>query len=252
MTDLGLERHKEDWERLAEVDAMWAVLTAPDQRGGGWDADAFFATGAAEIEQVLSGVNDLDPPLEYGRALDFGCGVGRLTRALAGRFDTAVGVDISEGMVETARKLNADVAGCEFRVNASADLRQFGDREFDFVYSSLVLQHLPDRELVQSYVAEFLRVVAPGGLVVFGLPARIGWPYRLGLSRRLYAALRRFGIGEETILRRTRLTPMRMTAVPEPEMRRFLEAHGASVLRAEARDGGSVHTVRYNVTPRNG
>lgn len=45
---------------------------------------------------------------------------------------------------------------------------------------------------------------------------------------------------------------MRMTAVPEREMRRFLEAHGASVLRAEARDGGAVHTVRYSVTPCNG
>lgn len=252
MAGLSLERHKEDWERLAEVDAMWAVLTAPDQRGGGWDADEFFATGRAEIEQVLAVVDGLELPLERGRTLDFGCGVGRLTRALADRFDTAVGVDISEAMVGTARELNADVVGCEFRVNASADLRQFDDGEFDFVYSSLVLQHLPDRELVNGYVAEFLRVVAPAGLVVFGLPARIGWPYRLGLSRRLYATLRRLGVGEETILRRTRLTPMRMTAVPEPEMRRFLDAHGASVLRAEARDGGAVRTVRYNVTPRRG
>lgn len=47
MTDVSLERHKEDWERLAEVDPMWAVLTAPDQRGGGWDAHAFFATAGS-------------------------------------------------------------------------------------------------------------------------------------------------------------------------------------------------------------
>ncbi|HWN23406.1 MAG TPA: class I SAM-dependent methyltransferase [Gaiellaceae bacterium] len=251
MTDVGLERHKEDWERLAEVDAMWAVLTAPDQRGGGWDADAFFATGAAEIEQVLSSVNDLRP-LAYGRALDFGCGVGRLTRALAARFETAVGVDISAGMVETARALNGDVDSCEFRVNTSTDLSQFGDGEFDFVYSSLVLQHLPSRELVRGYVAEFLRVAAPDGLVAFGLPARISWPYRLALSRRAYGALRRLGVGEQTMLRRTRLTPMRMRAVPEADVRVFLDGRGATVLRAELRDAGSVRTVRYYVSPGRG
>ena len=40
------------------------------------------------------------------RALDFGCGVGRLTRALGTRFESALGVDISAGMIEQARRLN--------------------------------------------------------------------------------------------------------------------------------------------------
>lgn len=249
---MTLERHRSDWEKLAEVDPLWAVLTQPGKRGGRWDADEFLATGETEIAEVMDAAEGLGLPALRRRALDFGCGAGRLTRALAGRFETAVGVDISAGMVETARSLNADVEGCEFRVNTSADLVQFGDGEFDFVYSSLVLQHLPDRKAVEGYVAEFLRVVASDGLVVFGLPAWIGWPYRLALSRRLYAALRRLGVGEGTILRRTPLTPMRMTAVPAADVRAFLERRGSRVLHDELRDGGSVRTVRYYVSPGRG
>ena len=247
---MTLNRQRLEWDQLAEVDPLWAVLTRADKRGGRWDRDEFLATGEAEIAGVMATAAELELPAARRRALDFGCGAGRLTRALAGRFETAVGVDISAGMVETARALNADVSGCDFRVNESADLLRFDDGEFDLVYSSLVLQHLPNQELVRGYVAEFLRVVAPAGLVVFGLPERIGWPYRLALSRRLYAALRRLRVAEETILRRTRLTPMRMTAVPEALMRGFLESRRASVLRAETRDGGAVRTVLYYVAPR--
>jgi SAM-dependent methyltransferase len=246
---MTLERHRHDWEQLAAVDPLWAVLTQADKRGGRWGREEFLATGEAEVAEVMAAAAELGLPSTHRRALDFGCGAGRLTRALAARFDTAVGVDISEAMVETARALNADVSGCEFRVNTSADLAQFADGEFEFVYSSLVLQHLPTVELVRAYAAEFLRVVAPDGLVVFGLPASIGWPYRLGLARRLYGALRRVGVAEETILRRTPLTPMRMTAVPETAMRAFLEALGARVLRSELREGGGVRTVRYYVSP---
>jgi len=249
---MTLDRQRQEWEQLAEIDPLWAVLTQPGKRGGRWDRDEFLATGEAEVAEVMQVAEELGFPAARRRALDFGCGAGRLTRALAGRFETAIGVDISERMVETARALNADRDGCEFRVNPGADLRSFGDGEFDFVYSSLVLQHLPDRDLVRGYVAELLRVVASDGLVVFGLPAWIGWPYRLGVSRRLYAALGRLGVDEETILRRTPLTPMRMTAVPESEMRAFLDAREAVVLRGELRDGGSVRTVRYYVTRGHG
>ena len=249
MSDLSLERQRQDWEQLAEVDPLWAVLTRADKRGGRWDRDEFLATGESEVAEVMDAAAELGWSAPRRRALDFGCGAGRLTRALGRRFETAVGVDISAGMVETARALNSDVESCEFRVNTSPDLGQFRDGEFDFVYSSLVLQHLPDSELVRGYVEEFLRVVSPDGLIAFGLPAWIGWPYRLALSRRLYSALCRVGVGEQTILRRTPLTPMRMTAVPEAEMRAFLDGRGAEVLRAELRDGGSVRTVRYYVAP---
>ena len=64
-------------------------------------------------------------------ALDFGCGVGRLTRALAGSFEKSCGVDILEAMVTKARELNGQIGNCSFVVNNSTDLRVFPNETFD-------------------------------------------------------------------------------------------------------------------------
>jgi SAM-dependent methyltransferase len=231
------------------VDSLWAVLTAPGRRGGGWDEHAFFATGDAEIEHVLSVADALRRPLARDRALDFGCGVGRLTRALGRRFDRAVGVDISEVMVARASRLNRQVPACEFRLNLAPDLAQLETGSFDFVYSSFVLQHLPSQSDIFRYVSDFLRVARPAGLVVFGLTESIAAPYSLQPRRRLYALLRRLGVSESWMLRRTPLTPMRMTAVPEPRVRAFLGQRGATALLAESLVDGPVRTMRYYVAP---
>jgi SAM-dependent methyltransferase len=246
---MKLERHKEDWERLAETDAMWAVLTAPQHRGGGWDEAAFFATGETEIAHVLAVVDSLGRRVERSAALDFGAGVGRLTRALAHRFDRAVGVDISEAMVASASRLNNGTGVCEFRLNTTPDLAQFETASFDFVYSSIVLQHLPSAAAIEAYVAEFLRVARPDGLVVFGAATHIAPLYVLQPRRRLYALLRRVGVHEQWMLRHTPLTPMRMTAVSQQRLLALLRRHGAEVLRTEPLTDGPVRTARYYVAP---
>ena len=216
---MSLGRHREDWERLAEVDAMWAVLTAPDRKGGRWDVGEFLATGEAEVEHVVAPAQSLGRPARRDRALDFGCGVGRLTRALGTRFGHALGLDVAEGMVERARALNADVPACEFLVNDARDLALLEDDSLDLVYSSIVLQHLPSVADIARYVGEFLRVTRPDGIVVFGIPRHIPFPWSLQPRRRVYALLRRLGVSEQWMLRRTPLTPMRMTVLPEPASR---------------------------------
>jgi len=245
---VSLERHKEDWERLAEADAMWAVLTAPAEKGGAWDAERFFATGDAEIAHVLDIADGLRPVARQS-ALDFGCGVGRLTRALGARFGRAVGVDIADAMIVRATRLNKEVPTCEFRINTAEDLAQFETGAFDFVYSSIVLQHLPSRRDIERYVSEFLRVTKSEGLAVFGIPAHVAFPYSLQPRRRLYALLRRLGVQEDLMLRRTSLTPMRMTVVTEPAVRALVVSRGAEVLLAEQLEDGPVRTVRYYVAP---
>src|SRR5688572_18225976 len=154
MTADVLERHKREWEELASVDPLWAILTSADRRGGRWELAEFFDTGEAEISEVLKLADDLGEPVRRGRALDFGCGVGRLSRPLAERFRECVGLDISDGMVKLARELNEDRPNCRFVVNDTPDLEQFDSDSFDFVYSSLVLQHMPSAEMVEAYVGE--------------------------------------------------------------------------------------------------
>ena len=247
---MSLERHRQDWERLAEVDAMWAVLTAPGRKGGRWDAEEFLATGETEIGEVLATAERLGLPARSERALDFGCGVGRLTRALGKRFGHALGLDISAGMIEQAQRLNADVPACEFRVNDAPDLGSLESGSIDLVYSSIVLQHLPSPADIERYVGEFLRVARPDGLVVFGIPSHIPFPWSLQPRRRVYALLRRLGVSERWMLRKTPLTPMRMTQMPEADIRRLLDRHGARLLQTEPIDEGPVRALRYYVSPR--
>ena len=112
-----------------------------------------------------------------------------------------------------------------------------------------MLQHLPSVAEIERYVTEFLRIARPEGLVVFGIPAHVAFPYSLQPRRRLYGILRRLGVSEEWMLRRTPLTPMRMTVVPEAKVRKLLDACGAVVLKAESVEDGPVRTVRYFVAP---
>ena len=107
-SELGSEsnsRQARDWNDLATVDPLWAVLSAKGKRNGGWELDEFFATGEAEVAQMLARAAELGRPGRNDSALDFGCGVGRLTRALAVHFDNTLGVDASAQMIEQARRL---------------------------------------------------------------------------------------------------------------------------------------------------
>jgi ubiquinone/menaquinone biosynthesis C-methylase UbiE len=246
---MQVERQERDWDELAELDPYWAILTAPDKRFGGWNSEEFFAIGTIEIAALIERIERLGHPQHRERALDFGCGLGRITRALAKHFDECVGVDISENMVRRARDLNADVPGASFVVNRANDLVRFDDASFDLVFSTIVLQHVPDRLTIESYIAEFCRVVRHGGLVMFQLPSHIPVIYRTQWRRRLYAGLRRLGVGAPFLYRRLRLIPIAMSYIPEPEIVALVESVGARVLEVEtvAAEAG-IRSSTYYVT----
>ena len=249
MTDAWLGRQQHDWEDLAETDPLWAILSDPARRDGRWEADDFCATGEQETEELLELTGSLGYPHARDRALDFGCGVGRVTRALAARFGECDGVDISERMIELARQMNADRGNAHFHVNVSNTL-PFGDDSFDLVYSTLVLQHQPTRAAAERYVAEFLRVTRPGGIAVFQMLSRIPRKMRLQPGRRAYTVLRRAGLSEQFLVGRARLVPMRGTAISEPAMQATVRALGGQVVKMEhdAR-GRGVESTRYFAVP---
>lgn len=170
-----LRRH---WDRLGRRDPLWAVLTHPDKRDGGWQIDQFFASGVAEIESVLARAVTRGVKVPRRSALDFGCGVGRLTQAMAAHFDRADGVDISTAMVRQARDYNRHADRCQYHVNAREDLRLFAEGTFTFIYSAIVLQHMAPK-YATGYIAEFVRLLAADGLLVFQVPS-----HRVGVSAR--------------------------------------------------------------------
>jgi SAM-dependent methyltransferase len=221
------------------------VLSDPDCSGGRWQLHEFFASGELEVASALEQARRLGRPEWHARALDFGCGVGRLTRALSGRFSECVGVDVSEQMVEQARRLNADRSNIEFVVNVAFDLGRFESGSFDLVFSSKVLQHMPSGDQACAYVGEFLRLLRPGGMAIFQLWTSIPLRNRIQARRRLYGALRALGISEDR-LRRLGLSPRgRGIAVREERIRRLAEERGCRVARTEP-DGE--WGLRYYVT----
>lgn len=166
---MDLDGLRATWNELGSRDALWAVLTGPREGRREWDREAFFATGVDEIRAVHARLADLGVAAGRERALDFGCGAGRLTQALAGVYAEVHGVDIARSMLDAAAQY--DTTGrCQFHLNERGDLALFPDAHFDFVYTNIVLQHMEPR-FSRAYIAEFFRVLRPGGVAVFQIPA---------------------------------------------------------------------------------
>src|SRR5664280_2679682 len=87
-----------EWNELAELDPMWAILSNREKKHARWDLEDFLASGRAEIEEALEAIRATGCSLGTQSALDFGCGLGRLTAALTQHFDKAVGLDVSPSM----------------------------------------------------------------------------------------------------------------------------------------------------------
>lgn len=163
--EITLKGLQKKWDTFGKTNAMWAVLTASRE----WNQEEFFATGTKEIESLMEYIDSLNINISKQKALDFGCGLGRLTQALAGYFDEAHGVDISPSMIEGAKKYNRYGAKCTYHLNTTGALEAFSDNTFDLVYSNIVLQHIQPR-YTKRYLKEFLRILSPQGILVFQLP----------------------------------------------------------------------------------
>jgi ubiquinone/menaquinone biosynthesis C-methylase UbiE len=161
-----LQRH---WNDFGKQDPLWAIMTWPSKRNRGWQLAEFFRTGEDEIQATLDRVAALGLPRPHRRALDFGCGVGRLTQALGSRFESVCGVDIAQSMIELAREYNKHGERCRYFHNTADDLGIFDDESFDFVFTLRVLQHMRP-EYSQRYIREFMRLLAPGAVAVFQIP----------------------------------------------------------------------------------
>jgi SAM-dependent methyltransferase len=245
------------WEDWARVDPFWAILTEPQARHGHWDQAAFFESGRAVIESLLGDAQQLGRPVARHLAVDFGCGVGRLTRALAPHFETTFGLDIAPTMIEEATRLNAGVPGCRFVVHEDDDLRRFDAGSVDFLCSLLVLQHLPSPAAIETCVQEFVRVLAAGGLAVFQLPTHVPPPpppttlrARLAIRRRVTRVLRAIGVSRRILYDWLRWRPeMGMLAMSETATIAVIDGAGGRVLKVADLpvDHGGVSSCLYFV-----
>ena len=165
---MSLNRLRRQWETHGRRNALAAILT-PSVDQPEWDEAGFLETGKHHVARLMNEADRLMPHRRRGRALDFGCGIGRLTVALADYYDEVVGIDIANSMVEQARHRNPAPDRIRYEHNTNPDLLKFPSGCFDLVCSWIVLQHMPP-SLIKAYVGELVRLVATGGLLVFQLP----------------------------------------------------------------------------------
>jgi ubiquinone/menaquinone biosynthesis C-methylase UbiE len=224
-----------NWNALAELDPLWTILSEPEKKFGKWDSTEFFASGEGEAKRVLAMCKAASLNITFDRFLDFGCGVGRMTRAWSRFFASGVGIDVSEKMVGLARQFNSAVPQLEFVMSQSAKL-PFADNSFDFIFSVLVLQHLPSKAAILGYVAEFIRVAKSNGVVVFQVPIEVPIRRRVQLRRRLWSVLSFLGVSQRWQFEKLGLTPIQITGVSQKDVAAIITAKGARIQNVERYD----------------
>jgi SAM-dependent methyltransferase len=137
-------RAEKAWKRLGATEPYFAVLSENQylsaQEDGAARAD-FFMSGESHIAEVFADIHSIDSTFQPQRALDFGCGVGRLVIPLARRVHRVVGADISRAMIsESARNVSeAGLTNVQLICTDEATL----PGTFDFIHSYIVFQHIP-------------------------------------------------------------------------------------------------------------
>lgn len=185
-----------DWQRFGETDPYWAVLTHEKFRASRITADArreFFQSGEDHLESVIRTIRDtIDVNFSPSRALDFGCGVGRVLIPLARRYPDAVGVDVASSMLREAEKNIAERGvNAELVLGDEALARVHGT--FDFIHSYIVLQHIPPFR-GERIAAALLEKLRPGGVAALHFTYRISLPHRQRFFR--WARLRAPFVGK--------------------------------------------------------
>ncbi|HKE94833.1 MAG TPA: class I SAM-dependent methyltransferase [Povalibacter sp.] len=154
-----MDNPSRSWETWGKTDPYFGVLTDPGYRTSVLDDAArrrFFATGEAHIAEVFATIRSFAPDFSPRRALDFGCGVGRLVLPIAARVPEVIGIDVSPSMLEEARRVAAHLPAVSFS-------QQIPDGPFDLVHSYIVFQHIPEPQ-GQKIVRQLASRLAPQGI----------------------------------------------------------------------------------------
>ncbi len=161
-------------EEIRDVNTRYHDVAAKDYDAK-WGID-FADTGRSQVRMKLEKALGTIPSTPFAHALEIGSGTGYFTLnlMLEGIIEQATCTDISQGMLD-ALAGNAERLGLGDRVAtqvADAEALPFDDESFDLVLGHAILHHIPD--LGQAF-REFLRVLKPGGTLVFaGEPSRTG------------------------------------------------------------------------------
>jgi len=152
-------RMKLDWDMRARQDALYFIASRPQP----WTLQEFFKQGRQTAHTITrDSFKELAFDPTGKRMLEIGCGIGRLFPGFTDMFAEVWGVDVSEEMINQGAKLNLS-PHVRFIHNNGYDLADIPDNHFDFVFSYITFQHVPEKWMIFSYLTETYRTLKPGG-----------------------------------------------------------------------------------------
>jgi ubiquinone/menaquinone biosynthesis C-methylase UbiE len=158
------EHMRRDWDERARENAFLYIASWRDD----WDETSFFESGEQDyrrlVEPILQKLHFDPAPCSMA---ELGCGAGRMTRAFAQRFRSVSAVDISAEMQSRAKNYLQSFSNVRWVLSDGESLPGVEARSVDFVFSYLVLQHMPSKDVVFSSIREMMRILAPGGAFLF-------------------------------------------------------------------------------------
>lgn len=167
-----LEKIKAAWTHLGLTRPHHSVLTNKNFLPENLEkhSDAFWSSGERETDQIGKILERHDcSELSAKTAVEFGCGVGRVTMGLARRFREVHAYDISPSHLSLAeqRAREVGVFNCQFHLLAEEPLAPL--EPCDVFYSRIVFQHNPP-PVIRHLIANALRSLKPGGIAIFQVP----------------------------------------------------------------------------------
>jgi ubiquinone/menaquinone biosynthesis C-methylase UbiE len=155
---------RRDWDDRARKNAFHYIASWRKE----WDPASFLASGEEDYNNFVHPVLERCSIPTTGRVIvELGCGAGRMTPNFARRYNHVLALDLSFEMLHRAREIHSQTKNILWLRVGGADLSCLASDSADFLFSYLVLQHIPDEKLVFSYIREMLRVLRPGGAFLF-------------------------------------------------------------------------------------
>ncbi|HEV8429632.1 MAG TPA: methyltransferase domain-containing protein [Pyrinomonadaceae bacterium] len=168
------------WQELGKTEPHWSVVVSEEYRQATIESnkDAFYRTGEQHVAQLFGSLErNQVQHCGFKTCLDYGCGVGRITRHLAKRFEQVFAYDISLSHLRCADDHLTEESVSNVVLNRIKRVRDIESLpKVDLAYSMLVLQHNPP-PVMAFIIKGLIRSLNPGGIAFFQAPT-----YRLGYT----------------------------------------------------------------------
>jgi ubiquinone/menaquinone biosynthesis C-methylase UbiE len=158
------EHMRQDWDERARQNAFRYIASWRES----WDEASFFESGEQDyLRLVQPYLQQLQVSPATQSIAELGCGAGRMTRSFANRFLAVVAVDVSPEMQSRAKAHLQSFTNIRWVLSDGKSLAAIESESLDFAFSYLVLQHMPNKDLALSSIAEMMRILRPGGKFLF-------------------------------------------------------------------------------------